>query len=60
MYDEMFAQIETFHAALKLDITDDVYRRFLTVLRAIRKVQLGSVSETVENVCALVDNLQCR
>ena len=60
MYDRIASYIEEVRTALRIDVADAVYTRCLEELRSFREGRFERVSQSLENLRALVDQLQSR
>ena len=60
MYDRIAEHIEEVRTSLRIDVTESVYARCMEELRSLRDGRFERVTQPLENLCALVDQLQSR
>ena len=60
MYERMAEYIEDVRTSLRIDVSDHVYRRCMDELRSLRKGRFDRVTQSFENLRALVEQLQSR
>ena len=60
MYDRIAEHIEEARTSLRIDVTDSVYARCMEELRFLREGRFERVTQSLENLRALVDQLQSR
>ena len=60
MYDRIAEHIEEVRTSLRIDVTDSVYARCMEELRSLREGRFGRVTQSLENLRALVDQPQSR
>ena len=60
MYERIAEYIEDVRTSLRIDVSDHVYRRCMDELRALREGRFDRVTQSLENLRALVDQLQSR
>ena len=58
MYDRFAAHIEDVRTSLRIDISDSVYNRCIEELRSLREGRFKRVAHSLENLRALVNQLQ--
>ena len=58
MYDRIAEHIEEVQTSLRIDVTDSVYARCMEELRSLRERRFERVTQSLENLCALIDQLQ--
>ena len=60
MYERIAEYIEDVRPSLRIDVSDHVYRRCMDELRSLCKGKFDRVTQSMENLRALVDQLQSR
>ena len=60
MYERIAEYIEDVQTSLRIDVSDHVYRRCMDELRSLREGRFDRVTQSLENIRALVEQLQSR
>ena len=60
MYERIADYSDEVSTSLRIDVSDAAYNRFMAELRSLREGRFNRVSQSLENLRALVDELHSR